>query len=291
MNEEHYSQHHVHVRKLVVLLLVLLAVSMMFLSYRERVRKQAPLPIQKPHSMTRTNGSMRLELAENRHVYALGEPVEVIVYGDSHGETITGVDAVIKVLPSESKVVSFESLYAGMDIKVNQAADGIYVTGVPTLDSTSSAPETLQLKNEPLFSVIIKPFVTKPLSFQLAFSPDQTDDSNIVVQGGTDILAKVEGVTAYFGDEKDVVMGTTTPITASISMTIQPAATPSPDCADCLSSYPVLVSTKGVSSSQVFEFGGITGSRTSVFETTDGIFEATLISPTRLKVRFAPHVN
>lgn len=287
MKEEHYSEQHVHVRKLVVVLLLLIATSMLFLAYRERTRKKPTSPIEKVHNMTQATGSMWLKLADSRHVYDIGENVEVIVHADTRGKGIIGYDTVLKVPFAKARYISHEELHSDFEVKVTQSTDAIYISGLSR--DQNITPREVALAGEPVVSIILKPFVTDILPLNIAYTPDDTSDSNLITKDTHDLLGTVSGDVAYFGQEKSVRVGETVEISEGIMLSLKPLTTPNENCADCFTLAPVVVSSKGTSTSNTFEFGGITGTTHAVIEVDAGIIEATMVSLTQLRIRFAPH--
>ncbi len=287
MKEDLYSQHHAQVRRLVVVLLLLIAASMLFLAYREKTRKQLTPSVQKPHNMTQESGSMWLALPQDRHVYAIGENVEFMLYADTQTKGVVGYDAVVKIPSSMAKLVSYEVLKSDFEVKVVQSKDAIHISGFSRDQELSK--KGYILAKEPLVSVVLKPFVTTPLPLKLAFSPEDTSDSNLITNKIHDILAQVEGDTVYFGNSSDVSLGRTVQIAPAMSMTLQKVVEPDATCADCLTEAHVVLSVDGVSTPHVFTFGGITGTTISGIETEAGMFEATLVSATQLRIRSVLH--
>lgn len=287
MKEDMYSQHHAQVRRLIVVLLLMLAVCMLFLAYREKTRKQPVSQMQKPHNMTQETGRMWLSLPHNRHVYEFGENVEFTLSADTQTKRVVGYDAVVKVPSSMAKLVSYEVLKSDFEVKVVQSADAIHISGFSREQELPA--EGVVVAKEPLVAVVLKPFVTTSIPLKLSFSPQDTSDSNLITSSIHDILAHVEGDDVYFGESTTLAVGKTIELAPRVSMTLQKIVEPDASCADCLTEAHVVMSVQGVSTSHVFAFGGIMGSVQSGFETEVGIFEATMTSSSQLRVRYVLH--
>ena len=275
-------------RMAVLVLLVAIMCGMVYLYQRQQTAttlKNEPSKLPYNQNMSQADGRMRVVFDGQRSVFNVGENIELSIYADTKGQKVSGFDIVLPIPASQAKIISAESLQTGMTVKVNQLADSTYVTGVMSLENTDEA--TRAFLNEPIVHLVLKPFVTTALPISLIFTPGETSDSNLVLEDARDILGGVDGAVAYFGQEKLLTLGQTQKLTNDISMTMQPAVTPDPKCADCLTSVPVLVSSKGVSTLHMFEFGGFAGQQTATKEIGGGIVEATFESESTLRIRFA----
>lgn len=282
------NQPHPRVQKAVLVLLIAIMCGLFFLYYRQRTSapKSDPTTVPYNQNMSKANGRMRIVFDNNQSVFTVGEPIAFSIYADTHGQKVVGFDIVMPLSAQQVKMLSVESLQTGMTVHSDQTADKLSLSGVMSLEDATQTSRAFA--NEPIVRVVLKPFVTTSVPLAISYTPDETSDSNLVLEDAQDILGGVDGAVAYIGTEHVLNLNQTKKITDTVSMTLQPAVTPGPNCADCMTTIPVLVSSGGVSTVQSFAFGGIAGVAHVSHEIEGGIVEATLeSSPTTLRIRFA----
>ncbi|OGK28865.1 hypothetical protein A3D06_01015 [Candidatus Roizmanbacteria bacterium RIFCSPHIGHO2_02_FULL_40_9] len=225
---------------------------------------------QKETPMPKITANGILTLTPEKSVIDSKEDFVITLYADSVGQVIGGYDTVINFDTKKAAYVSSENMTRDLQMFVTQRDNGISVTHVKNLD----AKDDIIHAQTPIAKLTFKPLVEGKISFDIIFSPGNTDDSNIVTLSAQDILGSAKGTEVFIG--KGYSLKIESPLTIpqeSIKVTLKKLTVPAKMCADCQTEVSVDVTDGTTTKTLSFVSGGISGETFEVMKAFNHVFE------------------
>jgi len=139
-----------------------------------------------PTLTLKKGGKMWLVFKEKSVI--LNKPTSILVYSDSNNEPITGFDIVLKYDKNFWQFIKSSPLLEDYQIFKRINDDEIRITGI-------KKPESKVLtifKETPLIQISFLPIKQGITEFNIVFSPNKTNESNLINENNQEILTDVK---------------------------------------------------------------------------------------------------